>query len=96
LFRKTSCGVSYLKGTSDYNAHWSRYEKNCLETCPEEQRERCLSIRSPSESSVKFLLKNLGYDDIGFVVEPQFIRIEKPLQSEEKTYLRHNLSFPII
>jgi len=34
VFRKTSCGVSYLLGTSDYNAHWSNPTKYECQNCP--------------------------------------------------------------
>jgi|GEM_PF-3471174 len=95
LFRKTSCGVSYIEKRPDYNAHWSKCEKNCLETCPKEQKKRCLSVKIPSRKQVNFLLKNLGYD-MKFDIEPEFVKTGEPLRMEEKTYLRQNLSFPVV
>jgi DNA repair photolyase len=95
LFKRTSCSVSHLLGMPDYNAHWNNPEKNCLETCPYEQKERCLSVKEPDGKSVKRLLENLGHN-MGFEIHPKFLRTETSLQQEEKTYLRHNLLFPIL
>lgn len=41
LFLKSSCAVSCFEGLPDFNAHWSKPEKNCSPFCPKAQKERC-------------------------------------------------------
>jgi len=93
LFRRTSCAVSYLKDNPDYNAHWSKSWKNCLETCP--QKQKCNSVPKPEKNKVEFLLGRLGYDDMEFEIHEKYLKTESNLTKEEKTYLRHNLLFPV-
>jgi DNA repair photolyase len=95
LFRKTSCAVSYLEGGSDYNAHWYKAEENCMKTCPAEQKKRCCEVKEPRRSDVDSLLSNLGYD-IDFEIMKDHVRLNSLLEREERTYLRHNLRFPVI
>lgn len=41
LFLKSSCAVSFFETKPDFNAHWSKIEKNCSPFCPREQKIRC-------------------------------------------------------
>lgn len=41
LFLKSSCAVSYFEELPDFNAHWTKPEKNCSPFCPQSQRELC-------------------------------------------------------
>ena len=41
LFLKSSCAVSFLEKETDFNAHWSKPEKNCSPFCPYQQKIRC-------------------------------------------------------
>jgi DNA repair photolyase len=96
LFKRTSCAISYLKTTSDYNAHWSKPQKNCLDVCPQPQKQRCDSATKPERQKVEFLFKRLGYNKIEFDIHEKYLMIENKLTQEEITYLRHNLLFPVV
>lgn len=41
LFYKSSCAISYFEKQPDYNAHWSKAEKNCPTSCPSSQKNIC-------------------------------------------------------
>lgn len=94
LFRRTSCAISYLKCTSDYNAHWNTPKKNCLESCPKIQKQRCDYALQPEKGKVEFLLGRLGYNN-EFEIHEKYLEIKDKLTKEEITFLRHNLLFPV-
>lgn len=61
LFRKTSCGVSFVHGVADYNGHWGIRE--LCDICPSQQRTLCRDAhRPPSEEQLRVVLDELGYD----------------------------------
>jgi DNA repair photolyase len=61
LFRKTSCGVCFAHGVSDYNGHWGVRE--LCDICPQAQRGRCRDAhRPPTASQLRRILDQLGYD----------------------------------
>ncbi len=95
LFRKTSCGVSYLEEESDYNTHWENREKYCLETCPKKQKERCYNIKPPKESQVKSLMEKARIES-GFKICDEFLELDTKIEREELNYLRQNLRFPVV
>jgi DNA repair photolyase len=92
VFKRTSCAVSYLKSSRDYNAHWANPERNCSSGCP--NRERCRDASVPAGSDVKFLMERLPSDN-DFAINENFVGINGNLTEEETTFLRHNLLFPI-
>jgi DNA repair photolyase len=61
LFRKTSCGVCFAHGVSDYNGHWGVRE--LCDICPQAQRARCRDAhRPPTAGQLRRILDQLGYD----------------------------------
>jgi DNA repair photolyase len=60
LFRKTSCGVSAVHGTADYNGHWGVRELCGI--CPATQIARCRTAHvQPTDGQFQDLLDNFGY-----------------------------------
>jgi DNA repair photolyase len=60
LFRKTSCGVSFVHGVPDYNGHWGVNE--LCDICPVQQRTLCRDAHQvPTEEQLRGLLDELGY-----------------------------------
>lgn len=49
LFRKTSCGASYVQGLPDYNGHWGVPE--LCDICPSNQRSICSKAHKPPSTS---------------------------------------------
>ncbi|MGA3020559.1 MAG: radical SAM protein [Candidatus Micrarchaeales archaeon] len=94
LFRRTSCAVSYLKNISDYNAHWSNPQKNCLDTCPASQKQSCSLAAKPKKEMIEFLLEKMD-NRSEFEINENYVGIKGRLTAEELTYLRHNLLFPV-
>lgn len=61
LFRKTSCGVSFVHGAPDYNGHWGVNE--LCDICPEVQRTLCRNTHiPPTDEQLRKVLDRLGYD----------------------------------
>jgi DNA repair photolyase len=61
LFRKTSCGVSFVHGVADYNGHWGVNE--LCDICPQQQRTLCRDAhQAPSEEQLRQVLDQMGYD----------------------------------
>ncbi len=61
LFRKTSCGVSFVHGAPDYNGHWGVNE--LCDICPDAQRTLCRDAHTPpTDEQLRKVLDRLGYD----------------------------------
>lgn len=60
LFRKTSCGVSFVHAAPDYNGHWGVNE--VCDICPATQRTLCQQAhRPPTDTELQTLFDQLGY-----------------------------------
>lgn len=61
LFRKTSCGVSFVHGAPDYNGHWGVNE--LCDICPDGQRTLCRDAHTPpTDEQLRKVLDRFGYD----------------------------------
>ncbi|WP_040588899.1 radical SAM protein [Sciscionella marina] len=61
LFRKTSCGVSFVHGVADYNGHWGVRE--LCDICPTQQQQRCSQVHvPPTQDRLEQVLDQLGYE----------------------------------
>lgn len=59
VFRKTSCVISYINKTPDYNAHWSSPDLYGCHECPVEQKKRCQinAVKTPEyNDSIGYIL----------------------------------------
>jgi DNA repair photolyase len=90
LFRKTSCGIGYAHGVTDYNGHFGIRE--ICGICPPAQIEICASNhRQPSPDDVAALLGRILDPVPLFVVDRQAITI--PLREQDRYYLQHGLNY---
>jgi DNA repair photolyase len=90
IFRHTSCALSWISRLPDFNAHWTKNQcENCL------NKLNCLiNIKIPSETKVLKLLKKLNLTN-EFKINEGGIEIKRELTQEERSFLRHNLRFPV-
>lgn len=93
IFRKTSCGIAYAHGVSDFNGHWGINE--LCEICPESQRRICSQHhRTPGLEQVRELarLVSLSTDDIDISEH----RVQVVGSTEAQRYfMQHALNFQV-
>lgn len=92
LYRHTSCGVSHLKGVSDYGFNFLKGSPHCVSSsgC-----SNACSLRTvPSESEVVSYLDKLGLERSFFIREDS-LYIEGDITQEEKSSLTHSLKYPV-
>ncbi|WP_163858863.1 hypothetical protein [Paenibacillus elgii] len=92
LFRKTSCGASFVHNLPDYNGHWGINE--LCDICPSEQKKLCSSThKKPSYSEMYDLLNKLNYKT-HFIIDNGHIWT-KGLGEEKRYHLQHILGFQV-
>ncbi len=92
LFRKTSCGVSFVQNLPDYNGHWGVNE--LCDICPSEQKKVCQKhYKAPSTAQFQELLKKYDYDT-KFIIDNGHIWTEG-LGEEKRYHLQHILGYQI-
>ncbi len=91
IFRHTSCALSWRLSISDFNAHWSKGQ--CHSNCY--NYRRCNEERGkPNEKRVKELLEKLNLKN-DFEIKKDLLLIGGEISQEDRSFLRHNLKYPI-
>ena len=92
LFRKTSCGVTYVHNVSDYNGHWGVNE--LCDICPQAQKDLCnKEYKAPKNEDFQKLLDTYHYET-PFLIEDGHIWTEG-LGEEKRYHLQHTLGYQI-
>ncbi len=93
LFRKTSCGVAYAHGVSDYNGHYGI--KDICDICPNAQQAICgKSHRRPTMNRVCALARRALLDPS--LIEIDDRRIQLNNSSEQQRYfIQHSLNYQV-
>ncbi|CAG7659180.1 hypothetical protein ACFQI7_32695 [Paenibacillus allorhizosphaerae] len=93
IFKKTSCAISYVHSIADYNGNYGT--KDLCHFCPDEQKRRCASSKKlPSLDSIKYSLKQHGYD-ANYKIEEDNIYISG-LSKEDRYFMQHVLKYPLL
>lgn len=91
IFRHTSCALSWRLSIPDFNAHWSKGQ--CYSNCY--NYRRCNEgKRKPDEERVKGLFEKLNLKN-GFEMKKDLLFIEGEISQEDRSFLRHNLKYPV-
>ncbi|MBY5361895.1 radical SAM protein [Rhizobium leguminosarum] len=93
IFRKTSCGIAYAHGVSDFNGHWGINE--LCEICPESQRRICSQHhRTPGLEQVRELarLVSLSTDDID--ISEHCVQVIGSTEAQ-RYFMQHALNFQV-
>ena len=92
LFRKTSCAVSYVFGTPDYNAHYCVGEM--CDICPDKQVEICKdAFQTPTHEEIMDRLSDIGKESTPFRVTKDAILIN--IGDQDRHFLQHQLRFQV-
>ena len=92
IFRKTSCGVSYAHGVTDYNGHYGIPE--LCDICPVAQVERCAQAhRRPSSEIVQQLADRLGATEVVDITD-RAIQVAG-LDESRRYYIQHSLGYQV-
>lgn len=92
MFRKTSCGVSFVQNVADYNGHWGVNE--LCDICPDKQKEICRNAyKTPTIQEFESLLNKYDYDTT-FNIDDGHIWTEG-LGEEKRYHLQHILGYQI-
>ena len=91
LFKKTSCAVSYLFEEPDYNAHWSNAERFCATSCPAEQRARCATHQTPSDTR-----DTIAKAELSVRVLARAVETVEELSYAQRMFLKHTLRVPVL
>ncbi len=93
IFRKTSCGVSYAHGISDYNGH---YGIPCIcDICPTGQVSLCKTAhRKPTRSKVLRLLARAGIQTRNIEIVDGRILVEGSTE-QQRYFVQHSLGFQV-
>ncbi len=90
LFRKTSCGASYVHGLPDYNGHWGIRE--LCDICPLQQQQLCDSAyKTPSPQEFEEVLSHYGFE-ADYLIEETHVWTEG-LGVEKRYPVQHALAF---
>lgn len=95
LFRKTSCAVSYVHATADYNGHYGIAE--LCDICPVAQLDRCAAAhRVPSPEQVHRVGRRLpGSPDFQVVNVTERAVVVAGLDEQPRYFLQHSLGFQV-
>ena len=93
IFRKTSCGVAYAHGTSDYNGHYGIRE--ICDVCPAKQVARCAgSHRTPSAETVLELANTAALDPGKIDINARRIEVEGSTE-QQRYFIQHSLNYQV-
>ncbi len=90
LFRKTSCGSSYVHGLSDYNGHWGI--QSLCDICPQTQKDLCnKNYSKPTNKEIMEQMEILG-------IAPEFKIDENNIWTnnigeDNRYYMQHHFGF---
>ena len=79
-------------GIPDYNAHWVN-RSNCMFECP--NLHQCTAKRPPTHTDIDSLLRILEID-AAYFVQSDHVWIDGEISQEDKSFLRHSLSFRVL
>ncbi len=92
LFRKTSCGVAFAHGVSDYNGHYGIRE--LCDICPESQLARCRGAwRPPALSDVTEMARSMGATG-AVTVTNRAVELEG-LDEQRRYFIQHSLGYQV-
>jgi len=92
LFRKTSCGVAYAHGLTDYNGHHGIRE--LCDICPARQLERCqAAFRRPDQAQVEQMAAGLGATGVPVIGDRAII--VAGLDEQRRYLMQHTLGYQV-
>ena len=93
IFRKTSCGVAYANGISDYNGHVGL--RDVCDICPSAQVERCASLhRRPSRQAVLDLARIAGLEVGDVSIDKRRVEVEGSTE-QQRYFIQHALNYQV-
>ncbi len=96
LFRRTSCGRSFLRGIPDYNGHFSHPEVNCWTTCPPYQKRVCADKKAPKPEEIIALLSLMNAKEVAFDINTdRTVDFYRDFSFGETSLLRTNLGVAV-
>jgi DNA repair photolyase len=95
LFRKTSCSVSFVHGSADYNGHYGIRE--LCDICPAEQLAVCAGAHHvPTPDRIRDLARRLpGREDVEVVDITERAVLVAGLDEQPRYFLQHGLGFQV-
>lgn len=93
IFRKTSCGVAYAHGISDFNGHYGIRE--LCDICPTSQIHLCAQAhRRPSEPEVAALADVAGLDTETIRISDRCITVTNSVE-QQRYFMQHVLNYQV-
>ena len=93
LFRKTSCGIGFVHGTTDYNGHYGINE--ICDICPKAQIEICAQHhRRPPKSEIEKLADFAGLGIEGIKVNDRHITVNGSSE-QQRYFMQHSLNYQV-
>ena len=93
LFRKTSCGVAFVHGISDYNGHYCIRE--LCDICPSMQVSLCAAAHNqPNTYRVRELALVAGLNPENINIEDRCIRVNGSSE-EQRYFMQHMLNYQV-
>jgi len=90
LYRHTSCGLSSPVGSTDYGLNFLKGEPHCIASCT----NGCTLKSKPDNKEIDYYIARLGLNR-AYSADDKEIYVRGDLSQEEKSFLSHNLRFPI-
>ncbi|MDO8537756.1 MAG: hypothetical protein Q7S21_02625 [archaeon] len=93
IFLNSSCAISYLLGSGDYNATFIRDTNSCLtSTCPKYQRKKCNFLKNNLIGNQTPILKKIGIKG-KLVISPNRFKFSEKIGYVKKMVCIHQSTF---
>ena len=93
LFRKTSCGVAYAHGVSDFNGHFGMAD--ICNICPTRQVAICEAAhRRPEPEEVKVLAAIAKLNPNGITIDDRRIEVGES-REQQRYFIQHVLNYQV-
>jgi DNA repair photolyase len=93
LFRKTSCGVAFAHGISDYNGHYGIRE--LCDICPKRQRDLCAAAHHrPDPIRVRELATLARLDTNTIMIGDRCVEVAGSTE-QQRYFIQHSLNYQV-
>lgn len=93
LFRKTSCGVAFAHGMSDYNGHFGI--KDICDICPIRQIDICGNEhQQPDQAQVVELARHAGLNSTSIKIDHRRIEVDNSTE-QQRYFIQHSLNYQV-
>lgn len=90
IFEHTSCALSCLFSTADYNMHYTK--NNCTRIC--KNYDLCHNVKYEISNDLENKLKKIGINS-KWKIENGILIIDGSLNDEQKSYIKHILHLQV-